>query len=393
VTFNCNSQWVTATANPTENPCTFSFEAMGEFTPNSFFWTTNFGVFPGNEILITFPQAGTYQVTFTGIVGTTNVTCIGTVVVTENCNNEPPEPDIEMTPFIDCCQLIFGMTSDVPTVMTWQIISQADQVLFSNTSGVALQNWNANIFNVVVCDPDDRVRILSNGVVVNTIDLSDFLIEGRWVGGDLFVCDNTTFTEAIGIGLLPPTTFNGNLSCSPNLFFNGTVIQDRPIYAINNANVCMGQGSRFQIGNGQTQVDFTTSRSTYQGDDACGQMWWGIEVIDNSNATLTQQTIIRDAMYGLRIENYNANDNDINITVRNSRFENNFIGFRATGGNYFLREFQGNTFSRNFGRDLKNLFPTTPCPTVNDLADAETPIQWQRDFFFNTGGGICWRLY
>ncbi|MBK9637033.1 MAG: PKD domain-containing protein [Bacteroidetes bacterium] len=148
-------------------------------------------------------------------------------------------------------------------------------------------------------------------------------------------------TTNIGNVLFNPTFNTGQIS-NQTFTINGTAVIDGGVQ-FTNCILKMGPEARIRVKpNSLLHIDQNTQIS------ACdGEMWDGINIVDNTGRLTMDQSVIRDAVKAIEALN-GANW----IQCTRSEFTNNWVSIHLENGNYMASHFDENVFSSDASQML-----------------------------------------
>lgn len=167
----------------------------------------------------------------------------------------------------------------------------------------------------------------------------------------IFIGINQQTTELTDYNcVLPGSTYNGGCTV-----YSSGIIKQNKFFTFSNTDIRIHPG----ITGIDVQTKFGISTNTIvRGnlEPECQCLWRGIYVKANGQLG-TNTAIIQDALYAVRAEE------DSRVSLKNTQFLRNFVGFRATEGPFILSGFQENVFD-----GVGPLMELDNCPTPNGLS-------------------------
>ena len=201
-------------------------------------------------------------------------------------------------------------------------------------------------------------------------------------------CQNGVFIGAIDG--TSPTNLTSYSAVLPGILYNGltntrdvhvyaTVWIDKP-FTFYETDITMAPGAGFSIGaTGNNTYSLTLEKNTIIGvKQGCGCQWRGIQLHGGSLFVRLNSTL-KDALYAVAVRSKKV------VDIRDSNFENNYIGIFAYGSqanmDFYL---SGNNFYSN-----STILPWCGGPSL--LGEGDPYIPSYGDFFTDRGwAGICY---
>lgn len=336
VTFWCSNTCGENTFAYNVSNCTASFTA---FSSGSQLWDFGDGTLPTSATNPTHTYAtdGDYLVTFTlnGFV------CRKTIRVA--C--EVPQP---------CCESFTASLERECSVLRLKLNPDCNAGTHKWKVETVPANTCMTLSGFDETAPDQNVQITN----INTVTVTALKVTHE------YTCHDGTTTTAIQalstnnlagifIGLLnnmgaPSTTKMTDYECvlpgpgyngSTVVYVSGIVEVDKP-FEFASADIRMHREAGFDV-KGHT---FTLRQQTVvQGNpdtEDCPCLWRGIYVYSGeiASGSSSSRTTIKDALYAVRVFGGST------VSVRNTDFFRNYIGFRATNGHFITNIFEGNAF-------------------------------------------------
>jgi Secretion system C-terminal sorting domain len=309
----------------------------------------------------------------------------------------PPVCNITATPTIACSELIIklfstnfpanaihsftfpglkddnGNTLSAPNISNAEVANTTNNGYLQHIQNVNTYNLTQTIIHSVLIPP---ATVPQTCTLTVNFPQNFPTFQGVFIGKH---CDTEkTISQVAGPNLLLPAgTNNSSISGIKDVYILGD-LNFSSNYTFINTNIYPGPNSTLRVRrkNGQSgpQIAVLTisDQTIIQPTSECACRWRGIEVLENARfasnvPTSTRRNIINDALYAVRpLREPNIIGSQPQISLNQTDFNRNFIGLRATDGNYTLGQFNGVVMT---GNGLGKSFCNYTCPMTNDLED------------------------
>ncbi|MEZ4941094.1 MAG: PKD domain-containing protein [Saprospiraceae bacterium] len=364
VTYTCTEE-VTVNCDGTSN-CTdryFNFEIIGctvafnsSFDDPNVFITWNFGdgspLQNGYAVAHSYAQPGTYLVTQDYVAFGVPGSCSRWVTVGCCCE---AISNFTANLTLDCATLLldaYTWCEQQGRYSTWELQIGNETIQLNDGFEIDCDHEQITNYSTYTDGPPVlRHRVFCEGEeVIVSQELTPpvdgiFIGKANPCGGGGCLPPTTNMTDYDDV--LPGAAINGS-QINYDVYVSGMIIVDKSFSFTNGINIFMGQATGFDVPGGRT-LEF--ARGVNVVGTCC--LWRGIYVYGSgtfrsqcgSDPVLTN--LIADALYAVRP--FNSGGGQPRIALRQTIFENNLIGLRATDGAFILHGSAGTFpyFERN----------------------------------------------